>query len=525
MISVPARLFHTQAIVAISVLLASTTASSAEPMNREKGDRAILARAILRKYCYDCHGGNESHGTIAVLDYTKLVANGPNPVPFVAPKNADGSQIIQFIEDGSMPPGGRPRPTADELAILKQWIGESATSFPAAFDDATTLKVMLADLRLHPDDAKYLRYFSLAHLVRDDAKLPELEAALGQAELALQKAITLCGLAALEPVDGTRTLFRLDTRLAGWDNSELFVRVRQGAPDDGVFPLTPYDLLLLEYPYGTRLATDDPLAKPLDDYFEKAKLVRPVPFLRADWVAGVVAGPLKLGSPLADDLKSLTELHKAFKNKGFPPVGKEPDECGLKPHAFGGVNPIPAAPKPETVRTIPPLGSWYSGDCQIEPPPFKLTVDLVDKDKKPIKSVTTSDPFQLRVKSDQTVNFVLLMVWSDGQVRVQETRQDGLLLAGEEYFLVPKPVKGEESMFRIPGILTGETKANEYIVLLASRDQVPLPVIVRSRHALKCDNPKRFPIYRFFFEPDAKLDQARIVRKVMPIAVTALKKD
>ena len=43
------------------------------------------------------------------------MATGPNPVPFVAPGKVAASQVIQFLEDGSMPPGDRPRPTDEEV--------------------------------------------------------------------------------------------------------------------------------------------------------------------------------------------------------------------------------------------------------------------------------------------------------------------------------------------------------------------------------------------------------------------------
>jgi Planctomycete cytochrome C len=511
------RLFHPFGLLIIGAIFASP-ATAAEPNRREKGDRAIKARAILRKYCYECHGGKESRGTILALDHSRLVASGPNPVPFVLPRNAADSQIIQFLEDGSMPPGGRERPKPDEIALLKQWIAESATSFPAAFDEQTTLRVMLDDLATLPEtDVPHIRYFSFAHLISEDGKLPDL----GAAELELQKALLWCGIEKPpEPVDGTATLFRFDTRQAGWDDRELFLRVRKGA--EGVFPLSPYDLLLLEYPHASRLSPDNPLAKRLGEYMAKAKLVRPVPFLRADWVAGM----LKLGSPLADDMKSLTELHKALENDGKPAVGQEknPMPCGPKPRAFAGLNPVPAFPKLEPARPILPLWAYYGGSCQVEPPTIKLTAEALDQNGKPLKKpVAKGEPFQLHVTTDQKAYFVLLMVWSDGQVKVMETRNEGFMPGGE-HFLGPKTDEAKP-MFRITGILTGDPKATEYFVLLASSEELPPPVLVRSRHALSCDNPKRSPVYRFLFDPDAKFEQSRVIRKVIPITVTAAKLD
>src|SRR5207237_7053334 len=129
------------------------------------------------------------------------------------------SQVIQFLEDGSMPPGDRPRPTDEEVDILKKWVAANAPSYPVAFDDDTTLRVMFDDLETHAADAPHLRYFSFAHLVREDGPVPDLRAEEGK----LHRALVGCGVKKPpEPVDDTATLFRFDTRKAGWDRREQF---------------------------------------------------------------------------------------------------------------------------------------------------------------------------------------------------------------------------------------------------------------------------------------------------------------
>ena len=175
----------------------------------------------------------------------------------------------------------RARPE-EEIQTVKDWIGATAPSYPRrAFDDRTTLQEILNDLQKHPEAAPNLRYFSLAHLVRDDADLPDLK----RIEFNLNKALTWCGVKppagkpAAEPVDGTATLFRFDVRHAGWDNRSLFFRSPKGGSPD-LFPLTPYDLILLEYPHAVALLPGDALTPRLTDYFAAARLARPMPFLR-----------------------------------------------------------------------------------------------------------------------------------------------------------------------------------------------------------------------------------------------------
>jgi mono/diheme cytochrome c family protein len=502
-------------LAAAFVLFAPTGRADETLTRREKGDLAIRARAILKKHCLECHGGAESRGRIAVLNHARLLATGPNPVPFVAPGQETGSQIIQFLEDGSMPPGDRPHPTEDEIKTLREWIRAAAPSYPRDFDDRATLEAMLADVQEHVADAPHLRYFSLAHLIRDDAPLPDLKAV----ENNLQRALVWCGvkppagMAAAEPVDGTATLFRFDVRLAGWDNRELFYRSPRGGLTD-IYRLTPYDLILLEYPHGFGVATEDPIARRLDEYLSAAGLSRRVPFLRADWLAEKLA----VKAPLADDLRSLRELGEALKKAGSPELGKEEKmPCGPATRPFAARNPAPPAPKAEAVRPILPLSAWYSGDCQAVQPPAAVSMEPVDPGGKTLTTMPAGTKFRLKVTTDRRVNFVLLNVFADGDVAILRTKQAGFLEAGA-HFLSPENV----GAFVMTGAPTGEAKANEYFVLLASTEKFEPPIVVRSRHSdgPDCREKGNYPIFRFVFDGDAKFDQSLVVRKVVAVTIT-----
>src|SRR5262245_43262009 len=106
----------------VVVLFTSAPARAADPppAHRVTGDLAIRARDILQKHCAECHTGSREPGQskLKLLDYKQVTAKGA-PVQFVVPGGR--SQILELVKDGSMPPGNRPPPTAEEIAVLEQW--------------------------------------------------------------------------------------------------------------------------------------------------------------------------------------------------------------------------------------------------------------------------------------------------------------------------------------------------------------------------------------------------------------------
>jgi hypothetical protein len=196
--------------------------------------------------------------------------------------------------------------------------------------------------------------------------------------------------------------------------------------------------------------------------------------------------------------------------------------CGPSMRPFGGLNSVSRSPNPETSLPVLPLGAWYSGDCQAEPPAFVLKAEAVNAKMEKVKAVIKGAPFLIRVSTNRDIHFVLLAIMADGTVVVQPTNKGSFLKAGEAVTLGPK---GADE-FRIGDIVTGKPRATEYFVLFASQTELPAPTIVKSRHASTqaCQRELRFPLSRFFFDPDAKkagFDPSRVLRAVVPITVTA----
>lgn len=488
------------AALLLSLLLTPALAPAAEPPpTRASGDLAIHARDILRRYCAECHTGNPDPGQskLKVMEHGQLTAKG-RPVPVVAP--GARAQLLELVKDGSMPPANRPGPSADEIAVLEKWVQAQAPAYPTAFDERFTLEAVADDIdraNAKGNDRNAglsLRYASFAHLVRDDRPLPDLVAAERRLNDALSAATGAP--VRLEPVDATATLYRIELTKLGWRTGELFQKMERLKPV-APFALRPFDLLLLEYPHATlRLADGSAPTKRLDAFLAAGNQVRPVPFVRGDWLtAALVRG--EKPTPLAADIKSLAALERAMPDG--PPV----------PRQLGGAEPL-VIPKPADGRTpIPPLSGWYAGDVTPDPAPFALTTELV-ADGRPVKSVKVDQAFKLKVRSDRRVFVTLLLVQSDGAVRVQEIDGGSVIQTDASRELAPAA-----DGFRIASIITGGDSATEYFVLFASEVELPLPTVVRSRHDDR-------PVWRFLLEPSAKdaFDPNKVVRKVIPIPVT-----
>jgi uncharacterized membrane protein len=76
----------------------------------------------LTRTCGPCHNSTAMTAGLDLTSYSGMfMISG-----VVVPGNAEGSLMIQRIERGEMPPGGRPGPTDNELAMIKQWINDGA---------------------------------------------------------------------------------------------------------------------------------------------------------------------------------------------------------------------------------------------------------------------------------------------------------------------------------------------------------------------------------------------------------------
>ena len=146
-------------------------------------------------------------------------------------------------------------------------------ALPSSFDADATLQLLLADHASHPEDATHIRYVSFAHPRPRGCSTRPRER--GNRVFDALRAFTEMPV----PVDGSATLYRLDTRQGGWDSRELFVQETKDT--EGLFPSRP----TIWCCSNSHAVAPTPA---LAEYIAKAKLARPVPLVPADWLAGML---------------------------------------------------------------------------------------------------------------------------------------------------------------------------------------------------------------------------------------------
>jgi len=232
---------------------------------------SVKALAVLNANCRRCHGqdGTAEGGMNFILDPAKLVARKK-----IVAGRPDQSPLFKRVSTGKMPPSGeKPRPSADDVALLKQWIEAGAPSPTPlvrrpVLTDAAVFNLILADLdQQDKRGRRFLRYFSLAPLANADFSPDELQTYRNALAKLLNGLSWHPRITVPTAIDPDKLVLRIDLRDYQWD-------------------AILWNRLLAAYPYGV-------LA---DTATARAVLVGTatrVPCVRADWfLANASRAPL-----------------------------------------------------------------------------------------------------------------------------------------------------------------------------------------------------------------------------------------
>jgi len=106
----------------LSGILASASALAQNPTDlRFETD----VRPILKAHCFHCHGEQDHREAGLDLRLVHLMKKGGESGTVIAPGSANESLLIQRVESGEMPPGGKTIPDAQK-EILRRWIESGA---------------------------------------------------------------------------------------------------------------------------------------------------------------------------------------------------------------------------------------------------------------------------------------------------------------------------------------------------------------------------------------------------------------
>lgn len=114
---------HSLASLCLATVSLAATSARAEDVNYQS-----QIAPLLTTYCAGCHNDTDLEAEFSVSSYDSLMKGSPQGTVVTAGA-AESSRLLQLLtatDDSLMPPEGEPRPSADEIAIIKKWIEAGA---------------------------------------------------------------------------------------------------------------------------------------------------------------------------------------------------------------------------------------------------------------------------------------------------------------------------------------------------------------------------------------------------------------
>ncbi len=110
--------------LAIALAFFAGTLSAAEPPASPTFERDVLA--ILQKHCLKCHGDKTRKSGLDLRTRAGALQGGESGEAVVVPGKAESSRLFELVSKGQMPPDGKARLPAADIAIIKRWINAGA---------------------------------------------------------------------------------------------------------------------------------------------------------------------------------------------------------------------------------------------------------------------------------------------------------------------------------------------------------------------------------------------------------------
>src|SRR5580765_1119297 len=101
---------------AMAISAAFCGLSTAEPIEP--------ASAFFAKHCQDCHAGNKPKGDFRLDNLSRDFSNKANREKWLS--------VLEKLKSGEMPPKEKPRPPAQDVKAVTEWINGQVTKSGAA---------------------------------------------------------------------------------------------------------------------------------------------------------------------------------------------------------------------------------------------------------------------------------------------------------------------------------------------------------------------------------------------------------
>ena len=131
-------------------------------------------RPILRVHCFHCHGDDGEKKSGLDLRLRRLMVQGGKSGPAIVPGQPQQSKLLELIQTGAMPDGGKPL-ARDEIQLIERWIAAGAPTATQEPDDPSAIPVVTEDDRqfwsFRPIVKPRLPSVGDAHMVRNSIDL------------------------------------------------------------------------------------------------------------------------------------------------------------------------------------------------------------------------------------------------------------------------------------------------------------------------------------------------------------------
>ncbi|MEK6261839.1 MAG: c-type cytochrome, partial [Planctomycetota bacterium] len=108
----------------VTIALGITPSLCASDTDAEARHFAEQIKPLFAKHCQSCHGGEKPKGDLRVESLSQDFAERENRKRWLA--------VLEQVKAGTMPPKEKPRPPAEEVKILTDWISKHAAAAEAA---------------------------------------------------------------------------------------------------------------------------------------------------------------------------------------------------------------------------------------------------------------------------------------------------------------------------------------------------------------------------------------------------------